>query len=36
VGSAIGQSMAAAGTLQALAGSATSIALVASGYETNP
>lgn len=36
VGSAIGQSLATGGTLQALAGSATSIALVASGYETNP
>ncbi|MEY4345873.1 MAG: hypothetical protein RL032_1705 [Pseudomonadota bacterium] len=36
VGSAIGQTLAAGGTLQALAGSATSIALVASGYETNP
>ena len=36
VGSAIGQTLAAGGTLQALAGSATSITLVASGYETNP
>lgn len=36
VGSAIGQSLAAGGTLQALAGSATSISLVASGYATNP
>lgn len=35
VGSAIGQSMAAGGTLQAVAGSATSITLVASGYESN-
>lgn len=35
VGSAIGQSMADGGTLQALAGSATSITLVASGYESN-
>jgi len=34
VGSAIGQTLAAGGTLQALAGSATSIALVASGYES--
>lgn len=34
VGSAIGQSMAAGGLLQALAGSATSITLVASGYES--
>lgn len=33
VGSAIGQTMPADGTLQALAGSATSITLVASGYE---
>lgn len=36
VGSAIGQTLPAGGSLQALAGSATSIALVASGYETNP
>ena len=36
VGSAIGQTMAAGGLLQGLAGSATSITLVASGYETNP
>lgn len=35
VGSAIGQTMAAGGFLQALAGSATSITLVASGYEAN-
>ena len=34
VGSAIGQSMSATGTLQALAGAATSITLVASGYES--
>lgn len=34
VGSAIGQTMAAGGTLQGLAGSATSITLVASGYES--
>lgn len=36
VGSAIGQTLPAGGTLQALAGSATSITLVASGYETVP
>jgi hypothetical protein len=36
VGSAIGQTLAAGGTLQALAGAVTSITLVASGYETNP
>lgn len=36
VGSAIGQTLAAGGTLQALAGAVTSISLVASGYETNP
>jgi hypothetical protein len=36
VGSAIGQTLAAGGTLQALAGTATAVALVASGYETNP
>jgi hypothetical protein len=36
VGSAIGQTLAAGGTLQALAGAATSITLVASAYETNP
>ena len=36
VGAAIGQTLAAGGTLQGLAGSATSITLVASGYETNP
>ena len=36
VGPAIGQTLAAGGFLQALAGSATSITLVASGYETNP
>ena len=36
VGSAIGQTLPAGGTLQGLAGSAASIALVASGYETNP
>ena len=34
VGSAIGQSLAPGGTLQALASAATSITLVASGYET--
>lgn len=34
VGSAIGQTLAAGGTIQGLAGSATSITLVASGYET--
>ena len=34
VGSAIGQTLAAGGTLQGLAGSATSITLVASGYES--
>ena len=34
VGSAIGQTLLAGGTLQGLAGSATSITLVASGYET--
>lgn len=34
VGPAIGQSMAAGGLLQALAGSATAITLVASGYES--
>lgn len=36
VASAIGQTMEAGGFIQALAGSATSITLVASGYETNP
>lgn len=36
VGSAIGQTMAAGGFISALASSATSITLVASGYETNP
>lgn len=36
VGSAIGQTLAAGGTIQALAGAATSITLVASGYATNP
>jgi len=36
VGSAIGQTLPAGGTLQALAGSATSISLVASGYESIP
>lgn len=36
VGSAIGQTMADGGTLQALASAATSITLVASGYSTNP
>ena len=36
VGSAIGQTLAAGGTIQALAGAAASIALVASGYSTNP
>lgn len=36
VASAIGQTLAAGGLLQGLAGSATSITLVASGYETNP
>ena len=36
VGSAIGQSMAAGGMIQALAGTAASITLVASGYATNP
>lgn len=35
VGSAIGQTLAAGGTLQGLAGAAASITLVASGYETN-
>ena len=35
VASAIGQTLEAGGTIQALAGSATSITLVASGYETN-
>lgn len=35
VASAIGQTMAAGGFLQALAGAATSLTLVASGYETN-
>lgn len=34
VGQAIGQSLPAGGTLQALAGAGASIALVASGYET--
>jgi len=34
VGSAIGQTLAAGGTIQGLAGAATSITLVASGYET--
>lgn len=34
VGSAIGQTMQAAGTLQALAGAGASITLVASGYES--
>jgi hypothetical protein len=34
VGSAIGQSMAAGGTLHALAGTGASITLVASGYES--
>ena len=34
VGSAIGQTLAAGGTLQALASSGTSITLVASGYES--
>lgn len=36
VGALIGQSYSAGWTLQGLAGSATSITLVASGYETNP
>jgi len=36
VGSAIGQTLAAGGTIQALAGAAASITLVASGYATNP
>lgn len=36
IGSAIGQTLAAGGTLQGLAGAATSITLVSSGYETNP
>jgi len=36
VGSAIGQTLPAGGTLQGLASAATSIAIVASGYETNP
>jgi predicted phage tail protein len=36
VGSAIGQSLATGGTLQALASAGASINLVASGYETNP
>lgn len=35
VGSAIGQTMSAGSTLQALAGSTSSITLVASGYESN-
>lgn len=35
VGAAIGQTLAAGGLLQGLAGSAASITLVASGYETN-
>ena len=35
VGSAIGQTLAAGGTLQGLAGTAACITLVASGYETN-
>lgn len=34
--SVIGQSLAAAGTLQAVAGAAASVTLIASGYETNP
>jgi hypothetical protein len=34
VGSAIGQTLAAGGTLQGLAGSATAVTLVASGYES--
>lgn len=34
VGSAIGQTLPTGGTLQALAGAAASVALVASGYET--
>jgi len=36
VSGAIGQTIPAGSTVQALAGSATSITLVASGYETNP
>lgn len=36
VGSAIGQSLAAGGTIQALASTGASISLVASGYATNP
>lgn len=36
VSAAIGQTIPAGATIQALAGSATSITLVASGYETNP
>lgn len=36
VGSAIGQTLPAGGTLQALAGSVASITLVASAYATNP
>lgn len=36
VGSAIGQTLPAGGTIQALAGAGTSITLVASGYATNP
>lgn len=36
VGSAIGQTLAAGGMIQALAGAAASISLVASGYATNP
>jgi hypothetical protein len=36
VSSAIGQTLAAGGMIQALASAATSINLVASGYATNP
>lgn len=36
VGSAIGQTLAAGGTIQALASAGTSITLMASGYQTNP
>jgi len=36
VGAALGQSLAAGGFISALAGSSTSITLVASGYATNP
>jgi predicted phage tail protein len=36
VGSAIGQTLAAGGTIQALASAGTSITLLASGYSTNP